>query len=379
MGRFKGLPHWCMTDTIPSAYDVESKTAIKMVARLYASYEDLVKDYNNYIDELNKTIVDFETGVISDTTTFKETITKIVHDYIKMIDDKVKIQDATIAEAVDYMKTNIVYAITETVNEMKTSGELAEIVVEGFNDAVARITTLEENLTGVDAKAEKNIDDILDLTNRVRTAESTVNAMESKVNQSTYAVDSLSKEVGSVKTDMATLSNEVASVKTANTNTNRNLTTLTGRVDGNDTSISNLNNLTSEQENKITNLESRVSTIEITGGTGGTSNIYSDEETVIGVWMGKPLYRKVVYAESVDCTSEGFKYINHGVEHIDMPISVNYMFITKDSSSGATMANTFNNVISAVVLQKTMIRLYVKAWDDVKDWYFTIEYTKTTD
>ncbi len=283
MTRFKGLPHWCMTGTRPAFYDTESATTIEMVAKLYGSYTELVEDYNKYVDEINKAILDFETGVISDTTSFKETITKIVHDYIKMIDDKVKIQDATIAEAVDYMKNNIIYAITETVNEMKTSGELAEIVVEGFNDAVARITTLEENLTGVDAKAEKNIDDILSLNNRVKLAENTVSTMEGKVNQSTYTVDSLSKEVGNVKSDMNTLSNDVASVKSTNTNINRNMTTLIGRVE--------------DTEADITTLEGRVETLENTpGGTGETIQKSAisisgggEKEYPINAWSWTPI------------------------------------------------------------------------------------------
>ena len=255
MTRFKGLPHWCMTGTRPAFYDTESATTIEMVAKLYGSYTELVEDYNKYVDEINKAILEFETGVISDTTTFKETITKIVHDYIKMIDDKVKIQDDTIAEAVDYMKTNIIYAITETVNEMKESGELAELVVEGFNDAIARITSLETTLASVDAKAEQNIDDILDLKGRVKTAENTVSGMESKVNQSTYAVDSMSKEVSGVKGDLSTLSGEVSAVKTTNTNINRTLTTLSGRVDDNEVGI--------------IALEGRVEALETSGVPGG--------------------------------------------------------------------------------------------------------------
>ena len=296
MTRFKGLPHWCMTGTRPAFYDTESATAIEMVAKLYGSYSELVEDYNKYVDEINKAILEFETGVISDTTTFKETITKIVHDYIKMIDDKVKIQDDTIADAVSYMKSNIVYAITETVEEMKTSGELAEIVVDGFNDLVARVTTTEETITSVDAKAEKNIDDILDLTNRVKTAENTVSTMEGKVNQSVYTVDSLSKEVGNVRTDMNTLSNEVASVKSTNTNINRNMTTLTGRVDDLENNVNVVQTQVTTNTNNITTLEERVGTLETTGGTGtGVVNGYDVVTGGEGVKTGYKVDGKDVY------------------------------------------------------------------------------------
>lgn len=272
MSRFKGLPHWCMTGTRPAFYDTESATTIEMVGRLYASYSELVDDYNKYVDEINKAIMDFETGVISDTTTFKETITKIVHDYIKMIDDKIKIQDEEIAEAVDYMKGNIVYAVTQTVEEMKTSGELAEIVVEGFNDLAARVATTEENITSVDAKAEKNIDDILDLTGRVRSAESTVATMEGKVNQSSYAVDNMVKEVNSVRADMDGITGDIASVKTANTTNTRNITTLTNRVEDAETGLTNLTG-------KVDTIEDRVEYLEANGGGGG-ANVLPDGTVV---------------------------------------------------------------------------------------------------
>lgn len=101
---------------------------------------------------------------------------------------------------------------------------------------------------------------------------------------------------------------------------------------------------------------------------------YSTEEQVIGTWIdGKPLYRKVIYANSIDCTEEGFKYVAHGISNLKQAPKLTYA-IEHDGHM-----ETYNNVINALSATPENIRLYVKAWGVIKNWYFTIEYTKTTD
>ncbi len=79
--RIKPLPHWCLTDLQPAFYDVESVTAIEMVSKLYGKMEQLICDYNMYIDQLNKYIHEFECGIIKDFNEFKCCITKTINDY----------------------------------------------------------------------------------------------------------------------------------------------------------------------------------------------------------------------------------------------------------------------------------------------------------
>lgn len=111
------------------------------------------------------------------------------------------------------------------------------------------------------------------------------------------------------------------------------------------------------------------------------SNIYSTNEIKIGQWIdGKPIYRKTIYVSEIDCSSAGFKYVQHGVPNVGIPIKIDYILNAKSDQPAI-----YNNVITALAVERasdgvsSSIRFYVGAWDKVKDWYFIFEYTKTTD
>lgn len=118
------LPHWNLVNNYPAFHDVESKTAIEMVARVYGKMNELVDDYNKYVDEINKAIDDFENGITADYETFTTNITKIVHDYIAMIDEKIVVQDTKIEESIVYIKNNIQESANTIIHEMVETGEL---------------------------------------------------------------------------------------------------------------------------------------------------------------------------------------------------------------------------------------------------------------
>lgn len=152
MSRFKLLPHWCFTATLPAFYDTESGTAIEQTARLHGVVESLINDYNKYVDEINKTINEFIESSDKDFECFTNKIIKICHDYIKMIDEKIKMQDSVIADAVNYMKTNLGTTLTEVIRSMRDSGELNEYVLSAFDDVVDRLTSLETFKTNTETK-----------------------------------------------------------------------------------------------------------------------------------------------------------------------------------------------------------------------------------
>ena len=58
------LPHWVLTDKFPSVYDRESVTAISMVAKLYGKMEELIADYNEFVDGVNHAIAEFENEAV---------------------------------------------------------------------------------------------------------------------------------------------------------------------------------------------------------------------------------------------------------------------------------------------------------------------------
>ena len=148
MNRIPLLPHWVITDKYPAFYDVESATAVEQTSKLYGKMQELIEDYNKYVDEINKTITEFIDGTNSDQEEFKNQITKIMHDYIAMIDEKIKQQDQVIKDNITYIKENIVQGVTNVINQMKESGELDEIITNAFNDLNTRVIELEnKNIT----------------------------------------------------------------------------------------------------------------------------------------------------------------------------------------------------------------------------------------
>lgn len=153
----KPLPHWCLTDLQPAFYETESGSAIQMVARVYKKIEELVCNYNSFVDEINRYVEEFESGMIADFDCFKNCIIKTVNDYIETIDTKINLQDAAIeakfaeqddviAGAVQYMKDHIVATTSELFQEAIAAGTItAELDVD--YDASTEAMTLSINAT----------------------------------------------------------------------------------------------------------------------------------------------------------------------------------------------------------------------------------------
>lgn len=140
------LPKWVLTDPHIAFNDIESVTAIEMVARLYGKMQELIEDYNNYADQINDEIEKFETGVTKTIEEFKECVTNIMNDYIKSVDTKLALQDskieqgfadqndritqkfaeqdAIIEEAVQYMKDNLLQSVTNLFQEYLENGDI---------------------------------------------------------------------------------------------------------------------------------------------------------------------------------------------------------------------------------------------------------------
>lgn len=137
--RIKLLPLWCITNTRPAFYDVESDTAVEMVGKVYDAMRELQTDYNKYVTEINQTITDFINGTIEDQECFEKRMTKVIHDYLDYLDTKLGTQDKVIADAVAYMKTNLKTSVTEVIEQMKESGELDEAILGAFDNVLAEL------------------------------------------------------------------------------------------------------------------------------------------------------------------------------------------------------------------------------------------------
>lgn len=164
----KPLPHWCLTDLQPAFYDTESGTALQMIARIYPKIQELITNYNSFVDEINRYVDEFESGIISDFDCFKNCIIKTMNEYIKTIDTKISLQDnkivnaierqdqsiadkfaeqdEIIADAVNYMKNNIVAIATTLFQQALADGTInAELYVD--YDATTEAITFSINAT----------------------------------------------------------------------------------------------------------------------------------------------------------------------------------------------------------------------------------------
>lgn len=137
------LPKWCLTGSNPAFYDTDSATVVEQTARIYGAMKTLISESEKAINELDKAMNDFKTGITADQETFKAHIDKIMHDYIIMLDEKIKLQDKKIDESIVFIKDNLSEGVTQVINQMKESGELDEVVADSFNQVDSRVTTLE--------------------------------------------------------------------------------------------------------------------------------------------------------------------------------------------------------------------------------------------
>lgn len=122
------LPLWCVTDKYPAFYDTESATAIEQTAKLYGAMRTLQEEYNNMASNVNATITAFITDVNADQEEFENHINKIVHDYIAMLDEKIKLQDSVIEESIVYIKNNLSESVENLLNEMIKTGSIKNVI-----------------------------------------------------------------------------------------------------------------------------------------------------------------------------------------------------------------------------------------------------------
>ena len=129
----KHLPHWVLTDPQPAFYDCESATAVQQTAKIYAKIQELITLYNEFTNEVNRYITEFEDGIIKDFNCFQNCVIKTMNDYIASIDTKIELQDNTIQEAINYMKNNLVSTVTTLFNQAVQNGDITATLVETYD------------------------------------------------------------------------------------------------------------------------------------------------------------------------------------------------------------------------------------------------------
>ena len=161
----KPLPKWVLTNSYPAIYDTESVTAIEMVAKLYGSMEEMITDYNDFVDDVNQAISDFEAGITESYEDFKDHIQNLFDDYVALINGKIEdqdeaiankiqeqdeaiankflTQDGIIADAVSYMETNLVSTVTTLFNSALTNHEIESTLFLNYDSDTEELIVTE--------------------------------------------------------------------------------------------------------------------------------------------------------------------------------------------------------------------------------------------
>jgi SMC interacting uncharacterized protein involved in chromosome segregation len=117
----KQLPAWVLTNPLPAVHDLESHTSVEMVARLYAAMQSLIKEVNEHIAQVNKTVGENDTELKTTLEEFEHKFTRISNDLVRMVREYEKTMDgkinAAVAEAVSTGKIVEVYdPLTESLD-----------------------------------------------------------------------------------------------------------------------------------------------------------------------------------------------------------------------------------------------------------------------
>ena len=200
----KLLPHWVITDVNPAFYDAESKTAIEQTARVYSKMQEIIKDYNSFVDEVNSAIN--ELSVNQDYEKYKECITKLVHDYIAMLDIKVKLQDKRIEDSIVYIKENLSLKITEEIAKMIETGELDTAVLNAVDNLGNRVDSLEISRDNLETLTSE-------LKTKVSTLESTSNDLVERMSVIEESNTNLNNDVTLLKNKTNNYDNRIATLE----------------------------------------------------------------------------------------------------------------------------------------------------------------------
>lgn len=113
---------------------------------------------------------------------------------------------------------------------------------------------------------------------------------------------------------------------------------------------------------------------------------YSTTETICGTWLGKPLYQRVIYINSLPNNSTAYYDVFNSSEINNINVCFidegnSYMTVTADNH---TETDTMNWIYSTSAFVMTciydkQIRIITKDNKSTASAYVTVKYTKTTD
>ena len=137
MKRIENLPNWCLTNKNPGFYDTESATVLEETAKVYAKVQELINDYNLFVEEIEQITDDFKTEISGNQEKFETDMTTLMHDYIHQIDTEIA-----------KMKNDIVQTATNLVEEMFENGEV--VITSQYDEQTESLNMIADTNGGVE-------------------------------------------------------------------------------------------------------------------------------------------------------------------------------------------------------------------------------------
>ena len=133
------LPKWVLTNKFPAVNDCESLTVIEQTARIYGKVNELIESYNKYVENINKTISDFQVAKTEEVETFLHNLEILTNDYINTVDMKTAHQDRAIAEVYQKFSEDVLTTLKLKISEFKANGELDNAILETLDNVNEKI------------------------------------------------------------------------------------------------------------------------------------------------------------------------------------------------------------------------------------------------
>lgn len=135
----KLLPHWVITNRTPGFYDTDSGTTIEQTAKVYRAMNELIEEFNTFVDTWNTKIEEFNSGVISDNEAFRVALRQEFQDFINVVELKIEALD-------QYAKNEIGKEIEKLYQDLKETGEFTELFQNELEVVKNSITELKTAL-----------------------------------------------------------------------------------------------------------------------------------------------------------------------------------------------------------------------------------------
>ena len=104
------LPIWNYPGTAPAFNDTESLTVLEATAKVYAAARELITEYNEFSTSLKKEIEEYKNSETTAREEFERKIVCMIDGFNRAINEKIKQQDAVIANELPSIATDIINA-----------------------------------------------------------------------------------------------------------------------------------------------------------------------------------------------------------------------------------------------------------------------------